>query len=102
MGLVELRVLGTPANVMLLTTDDGQQVSTTMLRDRWDAARGKAAIAFPKQATEIQAIHPRAMRKRVASLAVDTEVALTVLQDSSLKVTPAHYHTKVSKLTAVR
>ena len=102
LGLIERRDARDPASVMLLTTDDGLQVSKTMLRDRWDLARDKAAIAFPKLATEIQAMYLRDMRKRAADLAEDMEAASKLLQHSSIKVTEAHYRTRATKLTAVR
>lgn len=43
---------------------DETAVSKTMLRDRWDLARDKAAMAFPKLVMEIQAMYLRDMRKR--------------------------------------
>lgn len=88
--------------VMLLATDTGRQVSVGMLRDRYDEARDKAAIAHPELADQIRAMYLRDMRKRAADLAEDMGEASKLLQHSSIKLTSDHYRTKATKLKAVR
>lgn len=101
-ALVKRREAMKAYSVMLLTTDTGRQVSARMLRDRYDEARDKAALANPKLATEIRAMYLRDMRKRAADLADDVEQASKLLQHSSTKVTKVHYRTKDTELKAVR
>lgn len=93
---------GTVDSVMLLTTHTGRPVSESMLRDRFEYAREKAAQANPKIATEIRAMWLRDMRKRAADLAEDDDEASKLLQHSDKKVTNTHYRTKGTKLKAVR
>jgi len=88
--------------VMLLATHTGRQVSASMLRDRYDDARDKAALANPKLAVDIKAMYLRDMRKRAADLADDMGAASKLLQHSSVKLTETHYRTKATKLQAVR
>jgi len=88
--------------VMLLATDTGRQVSARMLRDRYEDARDKAALANPAMSTEIRAMFLRDMRKRAADLAEDMGEASKLLQHSSLKLTSDHYRTRATKLKAVR
>jgi hypothetical protein len=88
--------------VMLLCTSTGRPVSARMLRDRYEDARDKAALANPKLDAEIRAMFLRDMRKRAADLADDMEGASKLLQHSSTKVTSDHYRTKATKLKAVR
>lgn len=88
--------------VMLLTTDTGRQVSADMLRDRYESARKKAAIANPKMAAEIRAIYLRDCRKRAADLATDLDAASALLQHSNKAITAAHYTQKPTELQAVR
>lgn len=88
--------------VMLLATSTGRQVSAGMLRDRYDEARDKAALANPTLAAQIRAMYLRDMRKRAADLADDMGEASKLLQHSSIKLTEAHYRTKATKLKAVR
>lgn len=99
-ALIERR--GNAPSVMLLTTSTGRQVSASMLRDRYDEARDKAALANPSMAEEIRAMWLRDMRKRAADLAEDDDAASKLLQHSSKKVTNDHYRTKGTKLKAVR
>lgn len=99
-ALIERR--GNAPSVMLLTTSTGRQVSASMLRDRYDEARDKAALANPGMAEEIRAMWLRDMRKRAADLAEDDDAASKLLQHSSKKVTNDHYRTKGTKLKAVR
>lgn len=99
-GLIARRDERDPASVMLLTSDKGRQVSQTMLRDRWDAARIKAARANPKLAADIRLMYLRDMRKRAADLAEDLEAATKLLQHTSPKLTANHYRTRATKLTA--
>lgn len=100
MALIERR--GNAPSVMLLTTTTGRQVSASMLRDRYDEARDKAALANPGLATEIRSMWLRDMRKRAADLAEDDDAASKLLQHSSKKLTNDHYRTKGTKLKAVR
>lgn len=88
--------------VMLLTTPTGRAVSMSMLRDRYDAAREKAAKKHPKLADDLRAMFLRDSRKRAADLADDMESASKLLQHSSVKLTAEHYRTKATKLKAVR
>jgi hypothetical protein len=91
-------------HLMLLSTPDGKKVSATMLRDRYDAARAKAA-AKPKNAEiadQIKAMFLRDCRKRAADLAGDLSEASKLLQHSSEAVTRIHYRTKPTKVRPVR
>lgn len=99
-ALIERR--GNVDCVMLLTTPTGRQVSKTMLRDRYDIAREKAALANPKLADDLRAMYLRDSRKRAADLADDVESASKLLQHSSVKLTENHYRMKDTKLKAVR
>ena len=88
--------------VMLLTTPTGRQVSQSMLRDRYDAARIKAAQKHPGLADDLRAMYLRDSRKRAADLADDIESASKLLQHSSTRLTERHYRNKPTKLEAVR
>lgn len=93
--------------VMLLCTDTGRQVSQTMLRDRWDDARKKAAAKArktlnPDFAKLIEAMYLRDMRSRAADLAENMADASKLLQHSTQALTAKHYRKKPEKLTAVR
>jgi len=88
--------------VMVLATSTGRKVSAGMLRDRYDDARDKAALANPALADDIRAMYLRDMRKRAADLADDMGAASALLQHSSIKLTETHYRTKATKLKAVR
>ena len=88
--------------VMLLTTIAGREVSASMLRGRYDAARIAAAAAYPELAEQIKAMYLRDTRKRAADLADDMESASKLLQHSSVKLTSDHYRTRATKLKAVR
>lgn len=101
-ALLERREAMKAECVMLLTTDTGRQVSKTMLRDRWDLARDRAAIAHPSLEAEIRAMYLRDMRKRAGDLAEDAQAASKLLQHSSVKLTETHYRTKATELKAVR
>ncbi len=87
---------------MLLCTPTSRPVSLSMLRDRFDEARAKAAKAYPKLALDIRAMFLRDMRKRAADLADDLGDASKLLQHSSTKLTETNYRTKGTKLKAVR
>lgn len=94
-------------SVMLLTTPTGRQVSPTMLRDRWDDARDKAALKAEQSGNvelgaRIRAMYLRDMRSLAADLAQDLEEAAKLLQHSSTALTEKHYRTKVQTLRAVR
>ncbi|OYD50833.1 hypothetical protein CBY09_07980 [Acidovorax kalamii] len=94
-------------SVMLLTTATGRQVSPTMLRDRWDDARDRAALEAEKAGDKelgarIRAMYLRDMRSLAADLAQDLEQAAKLLQHSSKALTEKHYRTKPQTLRAVR
>ena len=99
-ALIERR--GQADSVMLLCTSTGRSVSQRMLRDKYDTAREKAALANPKLADDMRAMFLRDSRKRAADLADDMEGASKLLQHSSVKITATHYRTKANKLKAVR
>lgn len=93
--------------VMLLTTVTGRAVTYRMLRDRWDAARDKAALhaeqaGYVETGTLIRAMYLRDMRSLAADLAPDLTAAAKLLQHSSEAVTQRHYRTQAVKLRAVR
>lgn len=103
-GLVERRRLLKADHLMLLSTPAGKPVSATMLRDRYDAARERAAQR-PENAAiadQIRAMYLRDCRKRAADLAGDSQEASTLLQHSSVALTEKHYRTKAVKLKPVR
>lgn len=99
-ALIERR--GNAESVMLLTTNTGRAVSASMLRNRYDAARKKAAAAYPELADDIKAMFLRDTRKRAADLADDMDEASKLLQHSSKSLTAKHYRTKGTELKAVR
>lgn len=106
-ALVERREAMKAHSVMLLATPTGRQVSPTMLRDRWDDARERAAKKAQKTgnaefAESIRAMYLRDMRSRAADLAADVKEASKLLQHSSEALTRRHYRTKPEKLKAVR
>lgn len=101
-ALVERRSAMQADCVMLLTTDTGRQVSKTMLRDRWDLARDRAAAAYPALAEQIQAMYLRDMRKRASDLAASDDDAAELLQHSDKRITLKHYRARATKLKAVR
>jgi len=92
---------------MLISTPTGRAVSASMLRDRYEAARSKAALKAeaenrPALATAILSMFMRDMRKRAADLAEDLEGAAKLLQHGSTKTTQKHYRTKATQLKPVR
>lgn len=94
-------------SVMLLTTSTGRQVSMSMLRDRWDDARDKAALKAEKAGERelgkaIRSMFLRDMRSRAADLAGGVGEASKLLQHSSQRLTEKHYRTRAEKLKAVR
>jgi hypothetical protein len=90
------------AQHLLLLTNGTRPVSARMLRDRWDEAREKAALAHPELADELRAMYLRDMRKRSADLAGSLEEASALLQHSNPALTARHYRTKAVKLKPVR
>ncbi|MEN5181721.1 integrase [Comamonas testosteroni] len=93
--------------VMFLATPQGKPVSLRMLRDRWDAARERAAIKADADgdshfAASIREMYLRDMRSFASDLAGSLEDAAKLLQHSSTKVTKRHYRTKPDRLKAVR
>lgn len=93
---------GNVHSVMLLATDSGRQVTLGMLRERYDAARDKAATANPAMSDQIKKMYLRDTRKRAADLATDLDAASALLQHSSKKLTADHYRQKATELKAVR
>lgn len=89
-------------HLMLLTTSTGRPVSARMLRDRWDEAREKAALANPELADDLRAMYLRDMRKRAADLADDDAEASKLLQHESVALTKRHYRSKPTRLRPVR
>lgn len=92
------------SHLMLLSTPTGRPVSATMLRDRYDLARSKAA-ARPENAAiaaQIKAMYLRDCRKRAADLAGSAEEASELLQHSSVGLTRKHYRTRATPLKPVR
>jgi site-specific recombinase XerC len=100
--LVRTRRGMSAAHLMLLTTSSGRPVSARMLRDRWDEAREKAALAHPELADELRAMYLRDMRKRASDLAGSDQEASELLQHSSVALTKRHYRTRATKLRPVR
>jgi hypothetical protein len=103
-ALVERRRAIKASHLMLLTTPTGKPVSATMLRDRYDAARAKAAAKSENAeiVDQIKAMFLRDMRKRAADLAGDLSEASRLLQHSSEAVTRIHYRTRPVKVKPVR
>lgn len=105
--LVKRREAMKAHSVLLLATPTGRQVSATMLRDRWDDARDRAALKAsdtgnPDFAATIRAMYLRDMRSRAADLAGTLSEASKLLQHSSQRLTEKHYRTKAESLKAVR
>lgn len=103
-AMVERRRSLKAHHLMLLSTPHGRPVSPTMLRDRWDAAREKAA-AKPENAAiadDLRRMYLRDMRKRAADLAGDDQAASNLLQHSSVALTRKHYVSRPQKLKPVR
>ena len=86
----------------LLATGRGREVTRTIFRDRWNAARERAALAYSKLAADIRSMYLRDMRKRTTDLAYDTDAASSLLQHSSVQLTSEHCRTRVTKLKAAR
>jgi integrase len=100
--LVNSRRMMRCSHLMLLSTPSGRPVSARMLRDWWDEAREKAAIANPEIADELRAMYLRDMRKRAADLAGSLDEASELLQHSNKQTTRIHYRTRPTKLRPVR
>ena len=93
--------------LMLLVTPTGRQVSPTMLRDRWDAAREAAAkharaAGDEALAKDIEAMWLRDMRKMAADRADSDEAAAELLQHGDKRLTQKHYRTRATRLKPVR
>jgi hypothetical protein len=106
-ALVERREAMRAHSVMLLATTTGRQVSPTMLRDRWDNARDKAALEAQKVGSmdlseKIRGMYLRDMRSMAADLADTLADASQLLQHSNTALTERHYRTKAQTLRAVR
>ncbi len=94
-------------HLMLLSTPDGRKISPTMLRDRYELARQRAALVAyiandDEFARSIKAMFLRDMRKYSADLAEDEAGAQQLLQHSSASITRKHYRTKAPKLKPAR
>lgn len=106
-AIVARRKLIRANHVMLLSTPTGLPVSYSMLRSRWDIARGAAAQKAEdggnnNLAAQIRAMFLRDMRKRASDLADSDESASKLLQHSSVGLTKKHYRTRATKLKPVR
>lgn len=89
-------------HVMLLSTPQGQRLTYSMLRARWDKAREAAATkAAPELAEAIRSLWLRDMRKRAAQAAGSLDDAAELLQHDSKRLTERHYGA-VRKLRPVR
>lgn len=93
--------------VMLLCTADGQQVTQSMLRRRWEEARDSAAYRAEIAGdaglgAKIRGMYLRDMRSLAADLAGDIDEASKLLQHSSKSLTEKHYRTKAVLLKTVR
>lgn len=91
-------------HLMLLSTPKGGKVSPTMLRDRYELAREKAAKRAEEDgnaelAEAIRAMYLRDMRKRAADLADDPTA---LLQHGDKRTTEKHYLTRAVKLKPAR
>lgn len=100
------RALGAD-HLMLLSTPTGLAVTPTMLRDRYELARERAAVKAyiandDEFAREIKAMYLRDMRKRAADLADSDTHAQELLQHGNVATTRKHYRTKATKLTPTR
>lgn len=93
---------GSVDSVMLITSDTGRHISMRMLRERYDLARDKAALANPTISAQIRKMYLRDTRKRAADLAQDLDAASALLQHSNKKLTADHYRQKPTELKAVR
>jgi hypothetical protein len=94
-------------HLMLLSTPAGKAVTATMLRDRYELARERAAVkAYLADDDDfgraIRAMYLRDMRKRAADLADSDAAAQELLQHSSAGLTRKHYRTKAPKLKPAR
>lgn len=83
-------------HLKLLTTPTGREVSYGMLRDRWDAARAKAAAtararADGEFAALIELMYLRDMRKLASRLTGSTAAAAELLQHDDPRLTAKHY-----------
>jgi hypothetical protein len=106
-GLLARRREAKVVHLNLITTPSGKQLSARMLRDRYDAAREKAAAKAREAGNEafakdIEAMWLRDMRKRASDLAESDEAASKLLQHSSVAVTRKHYRTRGPVLKPVR
>lgn len=104
-ALVERRRSYPAKHLMLLSTPTGRPVSYSMLRERWDAARAKAAAAARKRgdddrAKEIEAFWLRDARKLASRLA--GEGAQELLQHGDRRITEKHYPGDVKRLRPTR
>lgn len=79
-------------HLMLLSTPGGKKVTPTMLRDRWDLAREKAAeLADPETAKLLRAMWLRDMRKLASRRAGGGKASSELLQHGDQRITDRHY-----------
>jgi len=95
------------SHLMLLSTPAGRAVSATMLRDRYEAARSRAAAHAEAAgdealAAQIRAMYLRDMRKRASDLVGTDQEAADLLQHGDVRTTKRHYRTRVASLKPAR
>ncbi len=93
-------------HLMLLSTATGRKVSPTMLRDRYEAARDRAAKKAylandDETARQIKAMWLRDMRKYSANFGTEQE-ALERTQHSDVATLRKHYRTRTPKAKPAR
>lgn len=94
-------------HLMLLSGQDGRAVTSTMLRDRYELARERAALKAEQAgdqafADTIRSMYLRDMRKRAADLAESDNQAAELLQHGNVATTRKHYRMKATKLAPTR
>lgn len=105
--LIERRRTVQASHLMLLSTPTGRAVSATMLRDRYEAARARAAARAEAAgdealAAQIRAMYLRDMRKRASDLVGTDQEAADLLQHGDVRTTKRHYRTRVASLKPAR
>ena len=104
--LIERRRAIQAGHLMLLSTPAGRAVSPTMLRDRYELARERAAVRADEAgnaelAQQIRAMWLRDMRKYSANFGTEAE-AMERTQHSDVATLRKHYRTRVPKATPAR
>lgn len=103
--LARRRALDAP-HLMLLSRPDGTKVTATALRDRYEAARARAAVVAyigndDEFARQIKAMWLRDMRKMSASIGTEEE-AMQRTQHSSVSTLRRHYRQQAPKAKPAR